>query len=405
MSVDLTRDENDRFVSPFEKENEHTIVFKTNGLGKTYVATKRYIGGGGFGSVFVGFEVIVHEKTYTVIPSPRYAIKQNIDLSNTQVMRDEIKILEYMTDRIKCHPNVVCFYGWSNHGTIYYIVMEYIDGVSLIDYVNTIKRNRMKVLSTLFLELLRGLSYIDSLGMIHRDIKPDNILFTGMNNDIPLIKYVDFGLSCYIRYHQFENNLLTCNQDKHGTPGYMDPELFRSNDNVKINHDIFSLGATFYCLLTGKHPPSYRYREFYGEHENMVRHIDDALSNDEEYHEMGELIKSMISISHQKRPTIDKAILWLQGLDRSGNDAEITLSKIINTKSASTDKVIGLLTHLIRYPKLITTAIGKSNIEKIEEFKNVSEQQLIREDIDDHHKKPYREILRLIDNLQLVRLL
>jgi serine/threonine protein kinase len=398
----LTRDEHDLFVSPFEKENEHTIVVKTNN-GKMYVITKRYIGGGGCGSVFIGFEVSTTEKTYTVIPSPRYAIKQNIDIKHTKIMVDELKILEYMTDRIKCHPNVVCFYGWANLGNIYYIVMEYIDGVSLTEYVKTLRGNKNS-LSILFLELLRGLSYIDSLGIMHRDIKPENILFTGLKEGIPQIKYVDFGLSCYVSCGHFDNRLPKCLPLTTGTPGYIDPELFEyesvHGSDVKINHDIFSLGATFYHLLTRKKPVSYDDFDVYSsEHANMLQAVDDALTDDEDERRMGELVKSMFSIHYKKRPTIEEAILRLQGLE-SGDDATNTLSKIMN-KYKNNERTIEVLKHIIRYPKLLTTTIRSVGKNKIAVFKRDSEEQL-KKPIEERLQKQYREILHLIDQLQVI---
>lgn len=92
-------------------------------------------------------------------------------------------------------------------------------------------------------KILKGIKAIHEAGIMHRDLKLDNILIQNIQN-IKSIKIIDFGFACQL-------NELSGDHHKCGTPGYIAPEVFEDEDYNELC-DIFSIGAIFHKLLTGK---------------------------------------------------------------------------------------------------------------------------------------------------------
>ena len=140
------------------------------------------------------------------------------------------------------HPNIVKIYEIFKDKEHLYIVMEYIDGIELFEFV--VEHTKIKELDSAKItkQLLKTIKYLNSLNIWHRDIKPENIL---VNPKSLHIKLIDFGLSTY--FSDF-NQLNT----KVGTPYYVSPEVLRGDYNKQC--DIWSVGVIAYILLTGCPP-------------------------------------------------------------------------------------------------------------------------------------------------------
>ncbi|CAD8085285.1 unnamed protein product [Paramecium sonneborni] len=121
-------------------------------------------------------------------------------------------------------------------------IMKYCQGGTLYNYL--LKRNYQLDLDEIKLimkKLLKGVEHMHKLGIIHRDLKLDNILFEN-ENDIKSIKIIDFGFAVELGYQ---------NQIRCGTPGYMAPEILNQEDYDELI-DIYSLGSIFHSLLSGQ---------------------------------------------------------------------------------------------------------------------------------------------------------
>ncbi|HJB76360.1 Stk1 family PASTA domain-containing Ser/Thr kinase [uncultured Oscillibacter sp.] len=141
------------------------------------------------------------------------------------------------------HPNIVSVYDVSRGGDIEYIVMELIDGITLKQYME--KRGQLNWRESLHFvtQIMRGLSHAHSRGIVHRDIKPQNVMVLRDGS----VKVADFGIAC------LENAAQTLTQEALGSVHYISPEQARG-DRIDARSDIYSAGVVLYEMLTGRLP-------------------------------------------------------------------------------------------------------------------------------------------------------
>ena len=141
------------------------------------------------------------------------------------------------------HANIVSIYDVSSSQGIDYIVMELIDGITLKQYME--RRGRMDWREALHFitQIMRGLSHAHSRGIIHRDIKPQNIMVLRDGS----VKVADFGIACLADAHQ------TLAQEALGSVHYISPEQAKG-ERLDARSDIYSAGVVLYEMLTGRLP-------------------------------------------------------------------------------------------------------------------------------------------------------
>ncbi|MFC1629175.1 protein kinase [Gemmatimonadota bacterium] len=144
------------------------------------------------------------------------------------------------------HPNIAQVHEINEEDGRFYIVMEYVESGSLRDHLDTAKGKCLPLSGVIkwMLQVAEGLAEAHLQGVVHRDIKPDNLMLTRSGH----IKITDFGLA-----HLDSSTKLTASGAILGTVNYMSPEQVVGNE-VNGRTDLFSLGATFYELLTGYQP-------------------------------------------------------------------------------------------------------------------------------------------------------
>ena len=141
------------------------------------------------------------------------------------------------------HPNIVSVYDVSKGGDVEYIVMELIDGITLKQYME--KRGQLSWREALHFitQIMRALSHAHSRGIVHRDIKPQNIMVLRDGS----VKVADFGIAC------LENSAQTLTQEALGSVHYISPEQARG-DRADARSDIYSSGVVLYEMLTSRLP-------------------------------------------------------------------------------------------------------------------------------------------------------
>jgi hypothetical protein len=194
------------------------------------------LGEGIFGSVKLGVEKKTKERVAIKIIKKKKAKQSDIELVRTEI--DVMKLCH--------HPNVVHLLDHFENAEYIFIVMEYIRGGRLTDYMKEKKFNfTEKRAAELIYEIAVGVKYLHKYGIIHRDLKPDNIMLTEAN-DKGHIKIMDFGLSKILGKKEKTS-------DGFGTLTFVSPEvLIRKPYNKEI--DIWSIGVILYLMLSGDLP-------------------------------------------------------------------------------------------------------------------------------------------------------
>ena len=193
------------------------------------------IGQGGMGAVYLGTHPTLDRKV----------ILKKLTLKGSSSIVERFKreariMMDFKSDFI------VDVYDHFKEGSSYYIVLEYIDGISLDELIK--KQNRLPNNLSLYILLgaCKALQYAHNKNVVHRDIKPANILISKKGE----VKLVDFGIAV----SQDEESGLTIEGTTLGTPSYMAPEQLADSKGVDSRADIYSAGVMLYEMVTGKKP-------------------------------------------------------------------------------------------------------------------------------------------------------
>ncbi|MGE0323901.1 MAG: protein kinase [Polyangiaceae bacterium] len=192
----------------------------------------------------------VYEGQHTRIEGKRYAIKvlRSDMVSHGEVarrFRREAKAVAAVS-----HPNVLDIYdiGETPDGRPY-LVTEFLTGESLGDRLDRERVLTVSMAAHVVRSVCAGVAAAHEVGVIHRDLKPDNVFLVGDPNN-PQVKVLDFGLA---RLRDTDDSNLTRTGVVMGTPGYMSPEQARG-ERVDFRTDIYGVGAILYASLTGRAP-------------------------------------------------------------------------------------------------------------------------------------------------------
>jgi serine/threonine protein kinase len=192
-----------------------------------------------------------------------YALKElkNFDAIHKRRFQQEITILAQLN-----HPNIVRIYRWNIGGeppnfSPYYI-MEYLGGGSLRQHIderfNSNKKyvfERRWTINRIILPVSNALAQAHSSKLFHRDLKPDNIMYTDASRSV--IKITDWGLGKDINRQSLALTSKVTDGQIGGTPGYCSPEQWFALEGIDGRTDIFSLGIIFYEMMTRMRPRSY----------------------------------------------------------------------------------------------------------------------------------------------------
>ena len=142
------------------------------------------------------------------------------------------------------HPNIVTVYDAGQEHDLTYMAMEYLDGNDLTYYIEGKKKPKVDWVLDIIWHIAGALDYAHEAGIVHRDVKPANIMYSEKND---FVKITDFGIA------RVTDQSTTKTGTALGTPSYMSPEQI-SGEKVTGSSDFFSLGVTMYELLTGELP-------------------------------------------------------------------------------------------------------------------------------------------------------
>jgi len=198
------------------------------------------LGEGGMGAVYLAEDTVVGRKVAVKILPKKFAE----DPTFLSRFRREARAMGKLN-----HQNVVAAFDVGDDMGHHYYVMEYCEGAPLDKILAEQKTLKLDNAIDMMLQAARGLEHAHSQGIIHRDIKPANMFVANEGNTV---KILDLGLSKNIS--DVEQSFNTQSGVVLGTPHYISPEQALGEKNIDGRTDIYSLGATFYHLLTGETP-------------------------------------------------------------------------------------------------------------------------------------------------------
>jgi len=298
-------------IVQYGREHKYKIYPKTN---LSYYKIGRSIGHGAFGKVNLALHVLSGQ----IVSIKSFNKKKNIFSINK--IKNEVKIMS----KLRKHNNIVKLFELFETEEHYCLVMENIVGGNLLNAINKMNKIPENLAKIIFKQLIKTLQYIHSNGIVHRDIKPDNILLDLDNT----IKICDFGVSKIIS----EGQLI---RDSCGTPAFVAPEILLDYPYDPFPTDIWSSGVVLYAMTTGFFP--FRGVNETQLHENILTGIfpkPKDISN-----ELSDLLSKILNVNPKKRISLKNILLhpWF---------------KIKNTKKGSNNLNLFTKAEQIIYGKL-----------------------------------------------------
>jgi serine/threonine protein kinase/Tfp pilus assembly protein PilF len=193
------------------------------------------LGEGGMGEVYKVFDTEIHEKVALKLIRPEIAA----DKKTITRFQNELKLARKIS-----HKNICRMYHLSREKDTYYLTMEYIEGESLRSMIRMTKRLSLATSLHVAIQVCEGLAAAHRAGVVHRDLKPQNILVDKNGN----VRIMDFGIARSVRTKKETGTGVVL-----GTPEYMSPEQAEGKE-VDGRSDIYSLGIILFEMVTGRPP-------------------------------------------------------------------------------------------------------------------------------------------------------
>ena len=229
-------------LKPAREENQQVEAYgdETVKLGKDMLGPdpSRYtllnlIGTGGTGSVFLARDKFLEMDVAIKVVNPDLLLDPAVMTS----FKDEARITMQLS-----HTGILRFYNFNTYNGCYYMVMEVIHGNSLRDVLASNGPMDVETILQILLQVARPMDYVHSHNVVHKDLKPENIVITESGS----VKIIDFGTATlHNKIH--ENDVIV------GTPEFMSPEQLRG-DIVGPQGDIYAIGVIAYMMFTGCFP-------------------------------------------------------------------------------------------------------------------------------------------------------
>ncbi|MDW8296651.1 MAG: serine/threonine protein kinase [Raineya sp.] len=261
------------------------------------------IGEGGMGAVYKAHHQSIDRKAAVKVLAPQFAKNPHLK----ERFKNEAATMARLN-----HSGIVTLYDYIEEGEEAFLIMEFAEGLPLDTIIERNGKLPEALAQNLLLQMAEALAYAHSQGVIHRDIKPSNFIVSPENK----VKILDFGIAKML---DETSRHLTKTGMRMGSIYFMSPEQVRGDKNITHRTDIYSLGLTYYVMLTGEYPLAHHTSEYA---------IYDEIVN-----------KDFINYDKLKGKVSDKSIeLIRKCLQRNPQDRFATALEIIKFLTTETPK-------------------------------------------------------------------
>ncbi|MEI6423637.1 MAG: protein kinase, partial [Lentisphaerota bacterium] len=278
------------------KESATTGANSSGRIIKDRYELNEEIGRGGFAVVYKGLDKKLNRVIAVKVLSPQ----AGLDNATVERFQRESSIIASLN-----HRNILAVYDCDLDADAgYFIVMEYIEGGTLRDYLKSKGKLSIEDTVALMRGICKGMSYAHRKNLVHRDLKPANIMLTGDGDEL-VPKIVDFGLA-----RSGGSSEVSISGYGMGTPYYMPPEQRRDAKSVNHTADIYAIGKVFYEMLTGEIPDNVDTEKLPSECQMLNRIITKCVKSkpEERYFSVDELLAEIEKVmsSFGKESAIEK---------------------------------------------------------------------------------------------------
>lgn len=204
---------------------------------------KEMVGSGGMSSVYRAFDTLLERHVALKILHEQFGG----DDEHVERFRREARAVAQLS-----HPNIVTVIDRGEEDGRQFIVFELIDGENLKELVERGGPLPVRRVLELGLEIGRALAFAHAQGLVHRDVKPQNLMLCVRGGQYDVVKVLDFGLVKFSHRGTNLDTLATLDHTTTGTPAYMAPEIILGEADVDRRADVYALGCVAYYLLTGQ---------------------------------------------------------------------------------------------------------------------------------------------------------
>ena len=297
------------------------------------------------GKISSGYYGTVNKAYIKGDKSKFYAVKtiakENLSQKNLKNLICEIQVLAKLD-----HPNIVKYYETYDDDKNFHLVMELCEGGELFERIVKNKRLSEKMAAEILFKLTHAISHCHSRGIVHRDMKAENVLFETKSNDKNDVKIIDFGLAKKYNINRMHSIV--------GTPCYVAPEVLRGSYDKKC--DIWGLGVLTYIMLYGRYP-------FDDENKNVL--FEKIKTKEPVYStklskEANNIIRLMLNKDPNKRPNAQELLdnLWFNKTIKNlfKNDIKdleiIRVLKDFKTPNDFMKKILSFIVKEINLPEI-----------------------------------------------------
>jgi serine/threonine-protein kinase len=302
-------------------------------LGAGYRVEKE-LGGGGMSRVFVAEDTRLARRVVVKVLPPDLALEMRVDRFNREIQ---------LSASLQ-HPHIVPLLAAGGVDDLLYYTMPFVEGEALRSRLNREGELPVRDVVRILKDVADALAYAHARGVVHRDIKPDNVLLTGHHAVV-----ADFGVAKAVSQAKTESGLTSVGVAL-GTPAYMAPEQAAGDPNIDHRADIYAFGAMAYEMLTGRSP-------FAGlaPHQMLAAHVTEA-----------------VEPITDRRPTIPPALANLIMACLAKNPADrphsademLQVLEIMGTPSESmaVTSPVATVRHVLRRPRNRWIALGLGSV-------------------------------------------